>query len=487
MAKHTTKHVDVLIVGAGLSGIGAACHLQLQCPKKTYAIVEARATIGGTWDLFRYPGIRSDSDMYTLGYRFKPWINPKAIADGPAILNYIRTTAAEYGVDRKIHFNQKVVQAAWSSQTAQWTVECTHSRTGAPSTFHCRFLMVCSGYYSYENGYTPEFPGSDQFKGIIIHPQHWPKALDYTGKRIVVIGSGATAVTLIPAMARTAGHVTMLQRTPTYMIALPSSDRLAHAVSRLLPEKAAYTLIRLKNMLMAMAFYRLSRSHPELVKRLIKKQLRRALGPHFDIERHFTPPYNPWDQRLCLVPDADFFKALRRKRASIITGHIDTFIPNGIQLKSGAQIKADIIVTATGLDLLALGGILLTVDKKPAQTNRSFVYKGTMLSDIPNLAYVTGYTNASWTLKADLLSAYVCRLIKHMDQHGYRQATPRLRDPAIRVLPLLNLTSGYILRASDRFPHQGTRLPWKLYQNYFFDAVTLRLGRIEDKALEFLM
>jgi monooxygenase len=485
MAKHTAKDVDVLIVGAGLSGIGAACHLQAQCPRQSFTILEARSAIGGTWDLFRYPGIRSDSDMYTLGYRFKPWNNPKAIADGPAILNYIRATAAEYGIERKIRFHQKAIQAAWSSQTARWTVECRHTQTGDPSIIHCRFLLICSGYYNYEAGHAPQFPGADQFQGAIIHPQNWPEQLDYTGKRVVVIGSGATAVTLVPAMARTAGHVTMLQRTPTYMIALPSSDRLAGAIRRLVPEKTAYTLIRLKNMLMGMVFYRLSRSRPDIVKRLIKKQLRRALGSQFDIQRHFTPPYNPWDQRLCLVPDADFFKALRQNRAAIATDRIDTFTPTGIRLQSGAHLQADIIVTATGLDLLPLGGISLTVDGQPARTNRSFVYKGTMLSDIPNTAYVTGYTNASWTLKADLLSAYVCRLLKHMDAHGYRQVTPRLTDPSIEPSPLLDLTSGYILRARDRFPHQGTKLPWRLYQNYFLDALLFRLGPIEDEALEF--
>jgi len=372
MSSHTSNYVDVLIVGAGLSGIGAACHLQIQCPQKSVAIVEARSAIGGTWDLFRYPGIRSDSDMYTMGYQFKPWNSPQAIADGPAILSYIRKTAAEYGIDKKIRFDQQVVHAAWSSETAQWKVESRHSQTGERSAVYCKFLVICSGYYSYQGGHAPDFPGAEEFQGTIIHPQKWPETLDYTGKRVVVIGSGATAVTLVPAMAQTAGHVTMLQRTPTYTLALPSSDGLADAMRRVFPGNLAYTLTRLKNTLMGMALYQLSRRRPEQVKRLIRKQLRRALGPDFDIDRHFTPPYKPWDQRLCLLPDGDLYIALREKRASIVTDHIDKFTPTGIQLKSGGHLAADLVITATGLDLVALGGISLTVDGRAAEpTSRS--------------------------------------------------------------------------------------------------------------------
>jgi cation diffusion facilitator CzcD-associated flavoprotein CzcO len=485
MSNQNSNYVDVLIVGAGLSGIGAACHLQIECPQKSVAILEGRATMGGTWDLFRYPGIRSDSDMYTMGYKFKPWKNAKAIADGPSILNYIRESAAEYGIDRKIRFNQKVVRASWSSNTAQWTVESRHGETGEVSIFVCNFLMLCSGYYSYEGGYAPEFPGAEQFRGAIIHPQKWPERLDYAGKRVVVIGSGATAVTLVPAMAETAAHVTMLQRSPTYMVSLPAADVVANALRRVLPESAVYTLTRWKNTLMAMAIYQLSRRRPERVKHWIKSQLRKELGPEFDIERHFTPPYNPWDQRMCLIPDGDMLIALREKRASIVTDQIDAFTPTGIKLKSGEHLDADIIVTATGLNLVSLGGIALTVDGQAAEINKSVTYKGTMLTGIPNLSFVFGYTNASWTLKADLLCAYVCRLLNYMDKHGYRQVTPRLNDPEVEELPLLNLTSGYVQRALHQFPRQGSKLPWRLYQNYIFDALMIRFSAIKDDALEF--
>ncbi len=485
MSNQNSNYVDVLIVGAGLSGIGAACHLQSECPHKSVAILEGRAVLGGTWDLFRYPGIRSDSDMYTLGYKFKPWRDAKAIADGPAILNYIRETAAEHGIEQKIRFNQKVVGATWSSETARWTVESKDSVTGEASTITCSFLMMCSGYYSYESGYAPEFPGSEQFKGQIIHPQKWPEDLDYAGKRIVVIGSGATAVTLVPAMAATAGHVTMVQRSPTYMVSLPSSDFIANTLRRVLPERAVYWLTRWKNTLFGMLIYQMSQRRPEFVKELIKKQLRKELGPDFDIERHFTPPYNPWDQRMCLVPDSDMFIALREKRASIVTDLIETFTPTGLKLKSGAQLEADIIVTATGLNLVSLGGIELTVDGRVVATNKCVSYKGTLLTGLPNLAFVFGYTNASWTLKADLLCAYVCRLLNYMDKHGYRQVLPHLNDPAVEDLPLLDLTSGYIQRALDRFPRQGSKLPWRLYQNYIFDTLMIRFGSLKDEALEF--
>ncbi|MBS1788074.1 MAG: NAD(P)/FAD-dependent oxidoreductase [Acidobacteria bacterium] len=485
MANHPSNYVDVLIVGAGLSGIGAACHLQRECPNKSIAILEGRSGIGGTWDLFRYPGIRSDSDMYTMGYKFKPWREAKAIADGPSILNYVRETAAEYGVDKKIRFNQKVVKASWSSETARWTVESRHSETGEVSTMTCNFLMMCSGYYRYDAGYTPEFPGIEQFRGTIIHPQKWPEDLNYAGKRVVVVGSGATAVTLVPAMAETAKHVTMLQRSPTYMVSLPGSDAVANALRRVLPEKMVYTLTRWKNVLFGMLIYQMSQRRPELVKRLIKKQLRKELGPDYDIDRDFTPPYNPWDQRMCLVPDGDLFIAMREKRASIVTGLIDTFTPTGLKMKSGEHLDADIIITATGLDLVALGGASLTVDGQLVQLNKSMNYKGCMLTGLPNLSFVFGYTNASWTLKADLLCAYVCRLLNYMDKHGYRQVMPRLNDPSVEDMPLLNLTSGYIQRAMDRFPRQGSKLPWRLYQNYFFDTMMIRFGAIQDDALEF--
>ena len=485
MSNHTLDYVDVLIVGAGLSGIGAACHLQRECPNKSVAILEGRAAMGGTWDLFRYPGIRSDSDMYTLGYKFKPWTNAKAIADGPSILSYIHETAAEYGIAQKIRFNQKVVKASWSSETAQWTVESKHSETGEASIIACNFLMLCSGYYSYENGYAPDFPGADQFQGQIIHPQKWPEKLDYTGKRVVIIGSGATAVTLVPALAETAQHVTMLQRSPTYIVALPAADRVANALRRVLPDGVVYTFTRWRNALTGILIYQLSQRRPEMVKRFIKGQLRKALGPEFDIDRHFTPPYNPWDQRMCLVPDGDMLIALREKRASIVTDHLDHFTPTGIALKSGEHLDADIIVTATGLNLLSMGGISLTVDGQATEINKAVTYKGTMLTGIPNLSFVFGYTNASWTLKADLICAYVCRVLNYMDKQGFKQVTPHLNDPEVEDLPLLDLSSGYVLRGLDQFPRQGSKLPWRLYQNYFFDMLMIRFGAIKDEALEF--
>ena len=485
MSNQTSNYVDVLIVGAGLSGIGAACHLQRECPNKSVAILESRAAIGGTWDLFRYPGIRSDSDMYTLGYNFKPWNNAKSIADGPSILSYINETAAEYGVDKKIRFNQKVVKASWSRETANWTVESKHTETGETSIITCNFLMLCSGYYSYDGGFAPDFPGAEQFQGQIIHPQKWPENLDYKNKRVVIIGSGATAVTLVPAMAETAQHVTMLQRSPSYIVSLPAADKVANALRRFLPNSFVYGFTRWRNALTAILIYQLSQRRPEMMKRFIKGQLRKALGPDFDIDRHFTPPYNPWDQRLCLVPDGDMFIALRDKRASIVTDHIESFTPTGIKLKSGEHLDADIIVTATGLNLLAMGGVTFTVDGQVTEINKAVTYKGTMLTGFPNLSYVFGYTNASWTLKADLVCSYICRLLNYMDKHGFKQVAPHLDDPEVEDLPLLNLSSGYVLRALDRFPRQGSKLPWRLYQNYLFDMMMIRYGSIKDDALEF--
>ncbi|MBX3280109.1 MAG: NAD(P)/FAD-dependent oxidoreductase [Acidobacteria bacterium] len=485
MLERQIEQLDVLIVGAGLSGIGAACHLARRCPDKTFAILEARKAMGGTWDLFRYPGIRSDSDMYTFGYKFRPWRNAKAIADGPSILSYIRETAAEYGVDKKIRYDRKVVSAAWSSDRAQWTVEVSCGESGAVSTIACNFLWMCCGYYSYDAGYSPDFPGCERFQGRLIHPQKWPEDLDYAGKRVVVVGSGATAVTLVPAMARTAGHVTMLQRTPTYMLSMSGTDVIANTLRRILPDRAVYALTRGKNLILSTLVYQLSQRRPELVKRMIKAQQRRKLGPDFDIERHFTPPYNPWEQRLCFVPDGDFYAALRENRASIVTDQIETFTPTGITLKSGAHLEADIIVTATGLNLLAFGGAALTVDGQPADIRGSVVYKGSMLSGMPNFAFVFGYTNASWTLRADLVCRYFCRLLNYMSGRGYRQVTPRLNGAEVGNLPFLDLSAGYIERARDRFPQQGSAKPWRFYQNYWLDTLMIRFGSIGDKWLEF--
>ncbi|AXQ30099.1 NAD(P)/FAD-dependent oxidoreductase [Solimonas sp. K1W22B-7] len=479
------EHFDVLIVGAGLSGIGAGHHLQTRCPGKTYAILESRETIGGTWDLFRYPGIRSDSDMYTLGYSFRPWKEAKAIADGPSILSYVRQTAKDGGIDRHIRFRQKVLRSSWSSAEARWTVEA-QGPDGAVTRYSCSFLYNCSGYYDYEQGYMPQYPGAERYKGQLIHPQKWPEGLDYKGKRVVVIGSGATAVTLVPAMASDTAKVTMLQRSPTYILSLPAEDAIANFLRRVLPAKLAYAIVRWKNVLMSMLLYQLSRSHPELVKKLVRKGVEKMLGPGFDIDRHFKPSYNPWDQRLCLVPNGDLFKALRKGQADIVTDHIETFTEKGIRLKSGQELEADIVVSATGLNLLAIGGAQLVVDGVPIELSKTLSYKGMMLSGVPNFAIALGYTNASWTLKCDLSCEYVCRLINHMDRLGYTHCTPHNDDSTITEVPFLDFSSGYVQRAIDQFPRQGSRTPWKLHQNYALDLATLKLGDLDDGAMKFI-
>jgi cation diffusion facilitator CzcD-associated flavoprotein CzcO len=480
-----TEHVNVLVVGAGLSGIGAGYYLQTHCPTKSYAILEARDAIGGTWDLFRYPGVRSDSDMFTLGYSFRPWKEAKAIADGPSILKYVRETAQEYGIDRHIRFGHRVRSAAWSSQQAQWTVEAERTSDGERVQFTCDFLYLCGGYYDYANGYTPEWPGVERYRGCIVHPQKWPENLDYTGKRVVIIGSGATAVTLAPAMADRAAHVTMLQRSPTYIVSRPSQDALAAWALRHLPRRIAYFGARWKAILLSIYFYWLARWKPDLTKREIVKLTRQELGPDYDVETHFTPSYNPWDQRLCLVPDSDLFKAISAGKVSMVTDHIETFTETGIRLRSGQELEADIIVTATGLALKLMGGMGLLVDGQPVELPRTLVYKGMMCRDVPNLAFAIGYTNASWTLKVDLTSEYVCRLLNYMDAHGYRQCAPRSQDSAMGEEPIINFTSGYIQRAIDMLPKQGSKAPWKLYQNYVLDLLTLRYGRVNDGTMEF--
>lgn len=484
------EHFDVLIVGAGLSGIGAGYHLQTHCPEKRYAILEGRHDLGGTWDLFRYPGIRSDSDMFTLGYSFRPWKEAKAIANGPSILKYLQETAQEFGIDRHIRFQHRVLSASWSSEEARWTVECI---TGGkdpgghrqPVRYTCSFLYLCSGYYDYESGHTPAFPGSGDFQGQLVHPQHWPRDLDYRDKRVVVIGSGATAVTLVPALAETAAHVTMLQRSPTYIVSLPAEDGAANVIRKLLPERAAHRLIRWKNVLLGMYFYRICRRTPVRAKRLIRRRLAQELPPGFDIDKHFTPHYQPWDQRLCLVPDADLFRAIRSGRVSVVTDQIVKFTRQGILLESGQELQADIIVTATGLKLLALGGIRLFVDGAVIDPGRALTYKGLMLSNVPNCAFCVGYTNASWTLRADLSSMYVCRLINYMDRRGYRQCLPHYNGSPVETQPLLGLKSGYVQRAVDLFPKQGLKAPWVLRQNYLFDLLSLHLGAVDDGTLVF--
>ena len=478
-------HFDVVIVGAGLSGVDAAYHLQTYCPGKSYVILEARDAIGGTWDLFRYPGIRSDSDMYTFGYSFRPWQTNAAIADGASIRSYIRDTAQIYGIDRKICFGHRVKRASWSSAEALWTIEAEHGSQREPVSFTCNLFLGCTGYYDYAEGYTPEFASADIFRGRFIHPQHWPEDLDYARKRVAVIGSGATAVTIVPAIAARAGHVTMLQRSPTYVVSRPSEDALAKWLRRRLPTRTAYALARWYNVLFGLYFYNLSRRNPQAVRNWIVKQAQLQLGDDYDVKTHFTPRYNPWDQRLCLAPDGDFFRAIKSGRAEIVTDEIDAFTASGIRLRSGREIAADIVVTATGLKLKLLGGIEVIVDGKPVDFAKTMNFKGVMFSDVPNLAAVFGYTNASWTLKCDLTCAYVARLIKHMDRHGYAACTPRQHDPSIQSEPLIDFSSGYIRRAIDQFPRQGSKKPWRLYQNYFRDLFSLRFGAVNDKALEF--
>ena len=480
----SVEHLEVIIIGAGLSGIGGACHFKTECPRKSFAILEARAAMGGTWDLFRYPGVRSDSDMYTLGYRFRPWRDAKAIADGPAILNYIRDTAAEYGVDKAIRYNHRLRRASWSSDHARWTIDVEVGPEHAVVQLTCNFIYLCTGYYDYESGYTPEWPNVVQFRGAIVHPQKWPADLDYAGKRVVVIGSGATAITLVPAMAERAAHVTMVQRSPTYVVARPAEDWLANSFRRCLPDRAAYVLTRWKNVLSGTFFYNLARKRPGLFKWMVARGVRKQLGEAYD-SKHFTPPYNPWDQRLCLVPDADLFRTIREGRVSVVTDQIETFTEDGLLLKSGERLDADIIVTATGLQLKLMSGMQLVVDGVPVDLPKKLVYKGMMFSDVPNLALAVGYTNASWTLKCDLTAEYVCRLLNHMDQHGYAVCTPRLNDSNVDEEPVIDFNSGYVLRALDTLPRQGSKPPWRLHQNYMKDLSMMRYGRLEDGTMEF--
>jgi monooxygenase len=477
-----TEHFDVLIVGAGLSGIAAGYHLQAKCPGKSYVILESRDAIGGTWDLFRYPGIRSDSDMYTLGYNFKPWREAKAIADGPSILNYVRETAQENGIDRNIRFQHRVMRAEWSSQDARWTIEA--ERGAETVRFSCGFLFMCSGYYDYAGGYTPEFAGTDNFAGEVVHPQHWPEDLDYAGKRVVVIGSGATAVTLVPAMAEKAAHVTMLQRSPTYVVSRPSEDSIANRLRQKLPAMLAYQLARWKNVLLGMYFFRLSRRKPEQMKARLLGLLRKQLGPDYDVATHFTPRYNPWDQRLCLVPDGDLFREINAGRVSVVTDHIERFSPGGLKLQSGRELAADIVVTATGLRMKLFSGLQVAVDGARVELAKTMSYKGMMFSGVPNFAAAFGYTNASWTLKCDLTCEYVCRLLRYMDRHGYRRCMPQ-RDASVAEAPWLDFTSGYVQRALDQLPRQGAKKPWKLYQNYARDLMSLRFGTVNDGTMQF--
>jgi monooxygenase len=477
-----TETTDVLIVGAGLSGVGAACQLRQQCPEKSMIVLESRDAIGGTWDLFRYPGIRSDSDMFTLGYRFRPWTDAKAIADGPSILRYIHNTAEEFDVERLIRLNHRVVNARWDSDEARWTVEVHRTDTDELITISCSFLYVCTGYYRYDEGFSPEFPGVEDYErlhGPVIHPQHWPEDLDYRGKRVVVIGSGATAVTLVPTLAESATHVTMLQRSPTYIASRPASDAIADRLRAWLPQKLAYAIVRWKNALQGIAIFNLSRRRPELMKSMLRKAAVKQLPDGYAVDTHFAPSYNPWDQRMCLIPDGDLFTAIRDGRASVVTDRIDTFTESGIRLVSGEELDADIIVSATGLNLLAIGGMQLEVDGRAVELSKTVSYKGMMLSGVPNFAWAIGYTNASWTLKADLVAEYVCRLLTHMDEHGYAAVTPDATG-ATAANPFLDLASGYVKRSLAELPKQGDEAPWRLHQNYVKDVRLLRRGPIDD-------
>lgn len=476
------NHFDVLIIGAGLSGIGAARHLQKRRPEKTYAILEGRGAIGGTWDLFRYPGIRSDSDMFTLGYGFRPWRQAKAIADGPSIRDYVNETAAEHGIDKHIRFNHWVTDVSWSSDEARWTVKA--SRNGEIVRYSCNFLWMCSGYYRYSSGYTPEFKGRDRFRGEIVHPQKWPEDFDYAGKRVLVIGSGATAVTLIPSMADKAGHVTMLQRSPTYMFSMPGTSPLAEFLQRVLPRSWAYWLMRWERIILQQIMYKLARARPKKTAERLIEMTRERLPEGFDVEKHFRPNYNPWDQRLCLVPDDDLFEAIKAGKASVVTDEIETFTEKGVLLKSGEEIEADIIITATGLELEMLGGANLYVDGEKVDIGKTLTYRGMMYSGVPNLVSVFGYLNASWTLRADLISEYVCRLLAYMDRRGYVEARPVNDDPDMPREPYADFTSGYIMRAIDKMPKQG-RPPWRHPQDYAWDVMHMRFGRIDDGVLEF--
>ncbi len=483
----STEYFDVVIVGAGLSGIGVACHLQRHCPGKQYVILEARHELGGTWSLFRYPGVRSDSDMYTLGYQFKPWREAKSIADGSSILNYVQETAREYAIEQHIRYGHALKAAYWSSSEASWTLETECQRTGSMVRLRCNWLMMCTGYFSYQGGHTPVFPGQASFSGPIIHPQDWPQDLDYRGKRVVVIGSGATAMTLVPAIAPEVDHVVMLQRSPTYVVALPTEDRLANLLRKLLPEKLAYALIRWKNVAGQQFYYRRMRQYPEEAKVRLIERVRQELGSDYDVETHFTPRYNPWDQRLCIVPDGDLFRALRSGKASMATGHIERFTSKGILLQSGEFLDADMIVTATGLSLVSLGNVAFWLDGEPIDFPNRFTYKGLMYSDVPNLISTFGYINASWTLRVDLTAEFICRVIQTMDRAGARQCTPRLRpqDQGMSPRPYIEgFTPGYLQRASHLFPKQGDREPWLNPQRYLRDKQMFRKDPIEDGVLE---
>jgi cation diffusion facilitator CzcD-associated flavoprotein CzcO len=477
------EELDVIVAGAGLSGIGAAYRLKTECSLRTFAVLEARDAIGGTWDLFRYPGVRSDSDMFTLGYPFHPWRDAKAIADGPSILAYVRETARKFELEPHIRFGHRVVEARWSSAHARWTVHVEAG--GVRKQLRCRFLYLCCGYYDYSAAYAPKLEGLERFKGRVVHPQWWPEGFDWAGQRVVVIGSGATAVTVVPAMAERAAHVTMLQRSPTYVISRPARDRLADFLRAVLPDEIAHTLVRVKDVLVQLFFYKLARWRPKLIARGLREEAAKLLPPGYPVEKHFSPRYNPWDQRLCLVPNADLFEAISSGKASIVTDTIETFDETGIRLSSGERLDADVVVTATGLKVLPIGGARLSVDGRVLRAHDLLVYKGMMLSDVPNLAFCVGYTNASWTLRADLSSRYVCRVLNHMEQNGFDVAMPRSETAGPGRQPLFHFNSGYVLRSLGEMPQQGDHAPWTVRQNYVLDYFETLYSRVDDEAMAF--
>lgn len=486
MVAAASEHFDVLVIGAGISGIGAAYRLSTRCPKTTFAILEGRAAIGGTWDLFRYPGIRSDSDMFTLGFPWNPWRGDKTIADGDAIRDYIEATAREHGIDRKIRFGHRVERASWSSDAARWTVEATRAEDGARVVLTCRFLFMCTGYYDYAGGYTPDFPGIESYRGRVVHPQQWTDDIEYAGKRVVVIGSGATAVGLVPAIAERAGHVTMLQRSPTYMMSFPAVDPVSRWVGQRLPPRVAYNVTRARNMTFAKAIYLACRKWPDKAKKLLIRGVKKRISSRvFDVDTHFTPRYAPWDQRLCLVRDGDLFRAIDAGKVDVVTDRIATFTEKGIRTESGRDIEADLIVTATGLKMRLLGGIPLVVDGRPVEVTKKTMYKATMFDDVPNLALSLGYVNASWTIRADMVAKFVCRLVNEMDRGGYRTCIARLRDESdASDVPIMPLASGYVQRARDAMPKQGRRRPWDNPQSIARDIVALEYARVDDGVLQ---
>jgi monooxygenase len=478
------EHLDVVIVGAGISGISTAWHLQDRCPTKSYAILERRENIGGTWDLFKYPGIRSDSDMFTLGFRFKPWTSAKAIADGASIWDYINEAAAENGIDKHIRTGHRVTSVDWSDADNRWTINVEEA--GQAKQLTASFLSVCSGYYNYDEGYSPEFPGAADFTGQIIHPQHWPEGLDYAGKKIVVIGSGATAITLIPSLVNEgAGHVTMLQRSPTYIGSLPLVDPVAAQANKYLPKDVAHVVNRWKAIAMATGQYQLARRFPKMFKKALKDMATRRLPDGFDYEKHFSPRYNPWDERVCLAPNGDFFKTIKAGKANVVTDTIDTFTETGIKLTSGEELQADIIITATGLNMQLFGGATATRNGEPIDLTKAMTYKGLMLSGVPNMAITFGYTNASWTLKADLVSEFICRVLNYMDANGFDRVEPQHPGDSVGEEPFMDFTPGYFRRAMDTLPKSGSVAPWKLKQNYFFDLRLIRHGKVDEESLHF--